>query len=1042
MNFSEIFIRRPVATILMMVGIAMFGTLAYIALPVSDLPDVDFPTLTVSAGLPGADPNTMSSSVATPLERQFTTIAGVDSMTSSNSQGQTSITMQFDLGREIDGAAVDVQTAISAAMPLLPPGMTSPPSFRKVNPSGAPIMMFALTSNTLPLWQINEYADRTLAQRLSMVSGVAQVQVFGSQKYAVRVQVDPEKMAARQIGINEVANSLRNWNSNMPTGTLWGDHQTFNVRMNNQLPNADDYKSLVVTWKNGVPVRLEDIAVVRDGGENERSLAWLYTKEGQQKAVNLFVMRQPGSNVIEVNNAIKAILPELEAQMPPAMKLHLRGDRSKNIRESFEDVEVTLILTMALVIMVIFLFLRRASATIVPSLALPFSLVGTFAVMYMLGYSLNNLSMMAIILCVGFVVDDAIVMLENIVRHMEQGKSAMEAALIGSREIWFTIVSMTISLAAVFIPILFMGGILGRLFREFAVTICVAILISGFVSVTLTPMLCSRILKPHVEESQNWLSRMLEKGMNALTWMYEVSLAWVLHHRSVMVIIFFGVLGATVWLYNLVPKGFIPDTDNDQIMVNTEAAQGTSFDQMVQYQLEIAEILNQDPDIESLMPNAGSSGFGAGNTGRVWVQLKPRRDRKATAQEIMNRIRPQVSSIPGLRVFMSLPAAIRVGGRGSRSSFELTLQSPDTDQLYAEAPKLERAIAKLPIVQDVNSDTQMRAPRVSIEIDRDRAATYGLNTEAIQQSIYDGYGERWATTIYSSTNQYKVLLEVAEKYQTFADMMSKLYLKSPDGRLVPLDAVTTRVEDVGPQTINHTGQLPSVTVSFNLKQGVALSEAVDQVNELARQTLPASINISFTGTAKVFQDSLQNLTWLMIVAILVVYIVLGVLYESFIHPITILSGLPSAAFGALLTLLIFGMDLNIYAFVGLILLIGLVKKNAIMQIDFALEAQRKHGISPADAIHQGCLARFRPIMMTTMAAFFGALPIAIGYGAGGDARRPLGLAIMGGLLFSQAITLYLTPVVYTYLDSLSHRFAKRRKRVAAPVPAAPAEVGG
>lgn len=1042
MNFSEIFIRRPVATILMMVGIAMFGTLAYIALPVSDLPDVDFPTLTVSASLPGADPSTMSSSVATPLERQFTTIAGVDSMTSSNSQGQTSITMQFDLGREIDGAAVDVQTAISAAMPLLPPGMTSPPSFRKVNPSGAPIMMFALTSNTLPLWQINEYADRTLAQRLSMVSGVAQVQVFGSQKYAVRVQVDPEKMAARQIGINEVANSLRNWNSNMPTGTLWGDHQTFNIRMNNQLPQADEYKEIVVTWRNGVPVRLEDIALVRDGGENERSLAWLYTKDGQQKAVNLFVMRQPGSNVIEVNNAIKAILPELEAQMPPAMKLHLRGDRSKNIRESFEDVEVTLILTMALVIMVIFVFLRRASATIVPSLALPFSLVGTFAVMYMLNYSLNNLSMMAIILCVGFVVDDAIVMLENIVRHMEQGKSAMEAALIGSREIWFTIISMTISLAAVFIPILFMGGILGRLFREFAVTICVAILISGFVSVTLTPMLCSRLLKPHASESQNWLTRILEKGMNALTWMYEVSLAWVLHHRSVMVIIFFGVLGATVWLYNVVPKGFIPDTDNDQIMVNTEAAQGTSFDQMVQYQLEIAEILNQDPDIESLMPNAGSSGFGAGNTGRVWVQLKPRRERKATAQEIMNRIRPKVSSIPGLRVFMSLPAAIRVGGRGSRSSFELTLQSPDTDQLYAEAPKLERAIARLPIVQDVNSDTQMRAPRVRIEIDRDKAATYGLNTESIQQSIYDGYGERWATTIYTSTNQYKVLLEVAEKYQTFSDMMSKLYLKSPDGRLVPLDAVTSRIEDVGPQTINHTGQLPSTTVSFNLKQGVALSEAVEQVNELARQTLPASINVSFTGTAKVFQDSLQNLTWLMIVAILVVYIVLGVLYESFIHPITILSGLPSAAFGALLTLLLFGMDLNIYAFVGLILLIGLVKKNAIMQIDFALEAQRKHGISPADAIHQGCLARFRPIMMTTMAAFFGALPIAIGYGAGGDSRRPLGLAIMGGLLFSQAITLYLTPVVYTYLDSLSHRFAKRRKRIAPPVPAAPAEVGG
>lgn len=1035
MNFSEVFIRRPVATILLMVGIAMFGILAYWALPVADLPSVDFPTITVSASLPGADPGTMSSSVATPLERQFTTIAGVDSMTSTNTLGSTQITLQFDLDRKIDGAAVDVQTAISAAMPLLPPGMPSAPSFRKVNPAEFPIMMFNLTSPIMPLWDVDEYAERTLAQRISMVAGVAQVQVMGAQKYAVRVQVDPEKLASRQIGINEVAAALRNWNSNMPTGTLWGPHQTFNVRMNNQLPTAEDYKSVIVAWRNGTPVRLEDLAIVRAGGEDERSVAWVYNPSGGQKAINLMVMRQPGSNVIQVNDAIREVLPSLQAQMPPGINLGIRGDRSKNIRESFEDVKMTLMLTMGLVIMVIFLFLRRASATVIPSLALPFSLVGTFAVMYLLDYSLDNLSMMAIILCVGFVVDDAIVMLENIVRHMERGESAMEAALRGSREIWFTLVSMTLSLAAVFIPILFMGGILGRLFREFAVTICIAIVISGFVSVTLTPMLCSRLLRPHVmDEKRNWFSQMLEKGLTGLTWWYEVSLSWVLHHRSVMVMVFFGVMGATVWLYNLVPKGFIPDTDNDQIMVNTEAAQGTSFDQMAKYQLRLAEIIQRDPDIESLMPSAGGGMFGANNTGRIWTQLRPRRERKATAQDVINRLRPKVSSIPGLKVFMSLPAAIRIGGRGSRSSFELTLQSTDTAALYREAPKLERAIAKLPAVLDVNSDTQLRAPRVRIEIDRDKAATYGLNAESIQQSIYDGYGQNWVSTIYSSTNQYKVLLEVEQKYQDFADMMSKLYLKSGDGRLIPLEAVTTRIEDVGPQAINHSGQLPSVTVSFNLKPGVALSEAVDQVSELAREVLPSSINIGFTGTAKVFQDSLKNLSLLLVVAILVVYIVLGVLYESFIHPITILSGLPSAAFGALLTLLIFRMDLNIYAFVGLILLIGLVKKNAIMQIDFALELQRREGISPADAIHQGCLTRFRPIMMTTMAALLGALPIATGYGAGGEARKPLGLAVMGGLLFSQAITLYLTPVVYTYLDGATNWF-KRRKVVVTPAEA-------
>ncbi|MCX6593888.1 MAG: efflux RND transporter permease subunit [Acidobacteria bacterium] len=1035
MNFSEIFIRRPIATILMMAGIAMFGILAYWALPVSDLPAVDFPTLTVSASLPGADPQTMSSSVATPLERQFTTIAGIDSMTSTSSLGSTSITIQFDLDRKIDGAAVDVQTAISAAMPLLPPGMPNPPSFRKMNPSDGPVMMFALTSPTAPLWEVNEYADRTLGQRISMINGVAQVNVMGAQKYAVRIQVDPEKLAARKIGLNEVAAAVRNWNVNVPTGTLWGEHQAFNVMSNGQLPRAKDYQDLVVTWRNGAPVRLADLATVRDGSEDERTSAWTYGSLGLGKALNLMVMRQPGSNVIEVNDTIRDVMPQLQKQMPPNMKLEIRSDRSKNIREAFNDVKLTLLLTLGLVIMVIAIFLRRASATLIPSLALPFSLVGTFAVMWLLNYSLDNLSMMAIILCVGFVVDDAIVMLENIVRHMEKGEGPLEAALKGSKEIWSTIVSMTISLAAVFIPILFMGGILGRLFREFAVTICVAVLISGFVSVTLTPMLCSRLLKPDpVGHRPNPLSRLIEWFLNGFTRWYEVSLGWVLNHRPVMLLVFAAVIGATGYLYELVPKGFIPESDTDSIQGGTEMQVGTSFEAMKLQQQRVINVVRTDPDIEGFMTSVGGNMMGGtANTGRFFIQLKPRRERQASAQDIVTRLRPKLGVIPGVRTTLSVPPAIRIGGRGSRSSYELTLQSSDTAALYREAAKFEREVAKLPSILDVNSDAQARTPRIRIDVDRDKAAVYGINAQDIEQNLYNGYGSSFVSTIYAPTNQYRVMLEVLPKFQNFSDNLSKIYLKGSGDQMVPLEAVTKRVEDVGPQSIAHTGQLPSVTISFNLKPGVALSQAVDEVSELALEKLPSTINTVFTGTAKVFQDSLKNLGLLLLIAILVVYIVLGVLYESFIHPVTILSGLPAAAFGALLTLQIFGMELNIYGFVGLILLIGLVKKNAIMQIDFALDLQR-HGRSAKEAIHEGCLARFRPIMMTTMAALLGTLPIASGYGAGGEARKPLGLCVVGGLLFSQAITLYLTPVIYTYFDGLVSR---KRGKLALPVAPAP-----
>ncbi len=1028
MSIPELCIRRPVMTTLVMAGILLFGVMGYRALPVSELPNVDFPTIQVTANLPGSSPETMASSVATPLEREFSTIAGVDSMTSTSAVGLTQITLQFSLERDIDAAAQDVQTAISKAARLLPQDMPTPPYFRKVNPADQPILYLALGSKILPLSTVNEYADTLMAQRVSMISGVAQVMIYGAQKYAVRIRVNPDALSSAGIGINEVEKAIAEDNVNLPTGTLYGRHKAITIQATGQLTEAKAYRPLIVAYRNGSPVYLEEVATVVDSVENDKIAGWVNDTRG----IILAIQRQPGTNTVEVAKAIKKLLPSFRSQLPASIEMSVLYDRSISIHESIADVQFTLILSTCLVILVIFLFLRNLSATMIPSLALPMSIVGTFAVMYLMDYSLDTLSLMALTLSVGFVVDDAIVMLENIVRHMEMGKPRYEAALAGSREIGFTIISMTLSLAAVFIPVLFMGGILGRLLHEFAVTIGAAILVSGVVSLTLSPMLCSRFLKPP-KENPGRLYATSEKVFQGMLKAYGWTLKWVLRHRVSTVIVFFLLLTGTIYLFMIVPKDFIPSQDTSQIFGFTEAAQGTSFEAMVEHQEKIAEIILKQPGILNLMSSVGPRGPSVtGNTGFVFIRLKPRAERELGVDEIIQKLRPQLAEVVGISVFLQNPPAIRIGGRLTKSLYQYTLQSPDLKELYDWAPKVEAKLRDLPRLQDVTSDLQISNPQIMVEIDRKKARALDITAAQIENTLFSAYGSRQISTIYTPTNQYQVILEVEPKYQRDPSVLSQLYVRSSTGRLVPLNTVAMLKRQIGPLTINHSGQLPAVTISFNLNAGVALGQAVADVKQaMAELRVPGTITGNFQGTAEQFQSSTQGLYILLIMSVLVIYIVLGILYESFIHPLTILSGLPSAGVGALLTLLLFKVDLSIYAFVGVIMLIGIVKKNAIMMIDFALSAQRNEGKPVSEAIFEGCILRFRPIMMTTMAALMGTLPIALGIGAGGEGRQPLGLAVVGGLVLSQFLTLYITPVVYIYMDGfqswVSRLFQSRRR---------------
>jgi hydrophobic/amphiphilic exporter-1 (mainly G- bacteria), HAE1 family len=1023
MNISRIFIERPVATSVLVTAIAFFGWVAFQTLPINDLPNVDFPTINVTANLPGANPETMAATVATPLERNFSQIAGVDSMSSVSTNGTTRITLQFSLSRNIDAAAQDVQNAISSAMRRLPDDI-DPPTFRKVNPADSPVLILALRAKTIPLQDLDRFADLNIAQRLSMISGVAQVVVFGSQKYAVRIFIDPEAVSKRGLGLDKIVSAIQNANSNLPSGVLQGSDRAYTVKSSGKLERATNFKDMVVAYSNGMPVRLSDIGHAEDSVENIKIKSWY----NGDRAIFLAIYRQPGSNTVAVVRSILDLLPEVRSAAPPGVSVEILNDRSEFIRDSIHEVNFTLLLSIFLVVMVILLFLRNLTATLITALILPASVLGTFAAMYLLGFSLNNLSLMAMTLAVGFVVDDAIVVLENITRHLEMGKSRMQAAFDGAQEIGFTVLSMTLSLAAVFLPIMFMQGILGRLFREFAVSVGAAVLISGVISLSLTPMLCSLLLKPHSAAHHGkvylWLEGLFDGARN----LYGTSLRWTMRFRGGMLLFSAGMLVLTFLLYGLVPKGFIPKQDTGIIYGTTRAPEGVTFEELQSRQSVVADILQKNPNVEAVMSTAGQGvgGVVGDNVGRVIVRLKPRNERTMNADEVIQELRRSLRGVEGMRIFMQNPPAIQIGGISSASDYQLVLQGTNLYSLYEPGQELEAKLREMPILQDLNSNLELRNPEIRINILRDRAAALAVNPQQVENALYNAYGGRQISTLYGATDQYFVMLELDRRFQSNINALSSLYVQSSTGQMVPVSAVADIKSGVGPVSVNHFGQLPAVVLSFNLAPGVSVGDAVARVKEVARGSLPSGITSTFAGSAKAFEESFQTLPILLAITILVIYMILAILYEHYGHPFTILTALPFAGFGALLMLLLFKQELNIFSFVGIILLVGLVKKNGIMMVDFALTLQREKGLSSADAIVEACLVRFRPIMMTTMAAILATMPIALGLGAGAEARRPLGIAVVGGLLFSQFLTLFVTPTFYVSMEHVIQYFQRRK----------------